>query len=265
MNKPALLIDLDGTMYHGGHRISGADRLIEQLRELRIPYQFLTNNSSRTPEAVAEHLTRMGIDAQPDDVYTSGQAAARYITGLGAGKRVAMIGEHGLATALTESGLKLCDESPDYVVQGIDREWTYAKLLRTVRLIMNGVPYILTNPDLLVPSDDGMIPGAGTISASIQAATGVRPVIIGKPAATMVADAARKLGATLDQTIVIGDNMRTDIGAGHAAGVQTILVMTGVTTPDNYDSLRLELGYEPTRICADLHDLAEYISGAFGQ
>lgn len=264
MNKPALLIDLDGTMYHGRHRIAGADHFIQRLREHGIPYQFITNNSSRTPAAVAEHLRRMGIEAEAYDVYTSGQAAARYIAGLGAGRRVAMIGEHGLATALTESGLELCDESPDFVVQGIDREWTYAKLLRTVRHIMNGVPYILTNPDLLVPSDDGLIPGAGTISASIQAATGVHPVIIGKPAATMVIDAVEKLGAALDQAIVIGDNMRTDIGAGQAAGVRTILVMTGVTTPDNYDSFRIECGYEPTVICDDLQELTEYICGQFG-
>lgn len=150
-----LLIDLDGTLYHGNHRIPGADELIRSLKQRRIPYMFVTNNSSRTAEGVAKHLNEMGIEARPEEVCTSSLAAAEYIAGESPGASVAMLGEEGLRQALSGAGLHIVDENPQYVVQGIDRSFTYESLAKAVQWIRGGAKYVLTNPDLLLPSDHG--------------------------------------------------------------------------------------------------------------
>ncbi|GAB6990080.1 TIGR01457 family HAD-type hydrolase [Paenibacillus pini] len=250
-----LLIDLDGTLYHGKHMISGADILIHQLKEHQIPYAFVTNNSSKTPIDVASHLCSMGIPATPEDVCTSSLAAARYIAEESPGARVAMLGEDGLRNALISAGLKLVTDSPQYVVQGIDRSFNYQSLAGAVRWIREGATYILTNPDLQLPSDDGLVPGAGSLSASIQAASGVEPIVIGKPASHLMNYALERLHLTPTQAIVIGDNMRTDIAAGAAAGCETVLVLTGLTTKDNMQSHIDAAGVSPNHVCTDLQEL----------
>ena len=146
--KPkGLLIDLDGTLYHGRYRIEGADLLIERLKEMQIPFLYVTNNSSRTPEQVAAHLMEMGIPALPEEVCTSSWCA-KYIAEESPGARVAMLGEEGLREALLSAGLNIVEQSPEYVIQGIDRSFHYEKLTRAVRWIQEGAASILTNPDL---------------------------------------------------------------------------------------------------------------------
>lgn len=161
----AYLIDLDGTLYHGRHRIEGADQLIRTLQELGKPYLFVTNNSSRTPQGVADHLNGMGIPADASQVCTSAVAAAEYVAEESPGAKVACIGEAGLLEAIEEAGLQLTEDVPDYVIQGIDREFSYHKLTKALRWINAGSKFIMTNPDLRLPSDDGLTPGAGTIGA----------------------------------------------------------------------------------------------------
>lgn len=269
MNKrDALLIDLDGTVYRGKTMIPYADRFVKQLKQDGVPYLFVTNNSSRTPEAVAEHLREMGIDASAEDVYTAAQAAAQYIAEHQPGARIALIGETGLDTALRAAGLNVLEmgaEQPDYVVQGIDRSFSYGKLAHAVRAIREGAAYVLTNPDLLLPTDEGLVPGAGTLSASIRAASGVEPVIIGKPSNIIMRYAMERLGSDAKHTIVIGDNMLTDIAAGYAADCRTVLVMTGITTEDNYRAMAEQAGCEPDVTCADLEALSVYISETIRQ
>lgn len=255
-----LLIDLDGTLYHGKHMISGADTLINTLKELHIPYLFVTNNSSRTAEDVAEVLNGMGIQAAPSDVCTSSQAAAKYIATESPGARVAVLGEHGLRHALSEAGLQEVESSPQYVVQGIDRSFTYHSLSAAIGWISEGAQYILTNPDLLLPSDDGQIPGAGTIAAAIEAGSGVKPIVIGKPSSHLMTYATDILGMEATDVIVIGDNMRTDIAAGAAAGCETVLVLTGITTENNLQQHIQSTGVEPDVIFKDLHELLNFLS-----
>lgn len=255
----ALLIDLDGTLYHGNRMIQGADSLIKGLEDAAIPYLFVTNNSSRTPGEVAAHLQSMGIPAREEQVCTSAVAAAEYIAGLKPGCSVAPIGEHGLVSALKEAGLVIDTQSPDYVVQGIDRSFTYETLTRAARWIARGADYILTNPDLMLPSQDGLMPGAGTISASIQAASGVKPVTIGKPSGIIMKYAIDRLGLDQQDVAVIGDNMLTDISAGAHAGCGTILVLTGVTNKENLESYIISSGVQPDMICETLEDLRELI------
>lgn len=256
MFKPkGLLIDLDGTLYHGRLRIEGADLLIKRLKQLQIPFLFVTNNSSRTPEQVAKHLMDMGIPAVPEEVCTSSLAAAQYIAEESPGAKVAMLGEVGLREALRSAGLNIVQEDPDYVIQGIDRAFDYNKLTRAVRWIQEGAVSILTNPDLLLPSDDGLVPGAGSLGAAIEAASGVKPTIIGKPSSIVMKYASEQIGLAPEDTCVIGDNIRTDIAAGVHAGCKTVLVMTGITTQLNMEAHIQETGVSPDFVCQDLDEV----------
>ncbi|WP_074048642.1 TIGR01457 family HAD-type hydrolase [Paenibacillus ihumii] len=261
-NWRAYLIDLDGTMYHGSRMISGADQLINAMKYHHIPYLFVTNNSSRTPDDVAEHLRQMGIPAEAKDVCTSAVAAAEYIANMQPGAPVAPIGEHGLIEALKQAGLSIDTERPEFVVQGIDRSFSYEKLAQAANWIRNGARYVLTNPDLLLPGQDGLMPGAGTISASIAAASGVNPVIIGKPSKILMKHAIDRLGVRPDETAVIGDNMHTDISAGAHAGCGTILALTGVTNRDNLAELMEKTGVRPHIICDDLTEVRSLVVGS---
>lgn len=255
-----LLIDLDGTIYHGSSRIEGADRFIAYLRESGMPYRYVTNNSASSPVAVAERLTRMGIPAAADEVCTSAQAAAVYVAQRYPEASVFVIGEAGLQEELEGAGLRLDDQAPDVVVQGIDRSVTYDRIAQAANFIRAGADYILTNPDLLVPSTDGLIPGAGSISAMLRAASGKAPHLIGKPSPVLMNYALERLGLGSDDTCVIGDNLATDIAAGLSAGCSTLLVLTGLTTKDNYESYAESAGLRPDGICETLDQLIAVIS-----
>ncbi|MFC4809514.1 TIGR01457 family HAD-type hydrolase [Paenibacillus sp. GCM10023250] len=254
-----LLIDLDGTMYHGGRMIPGADEFVRMLKTEAVRYLFVTNNSSATPAVVAERLNGMGIPAEPGDVCTSAQAAAAYIAERQPGARVHAIGEAGLLAALEERGMRLVEEDPELVVQGIDRSFTYEKAAAAVRHIRGGAPYILTNPDLLVPAEHGLVPGAGSIAAMLRAASGAEPVVIGKPSPIGMRFALDRLGLAPDETWVIGDNPATDIAAGKSVGCPTVLVLTGLATADNYKELLASADCEANEVIDDLHRLREWL------
>lgn len=256
---PGFIIDLDGTMYAGKNPIPHADEFIRTLRKNGWPYLFLTNNSSRAPERVAQHLTALtGIEASGGDVLTSATASARYIAERKQGKRVYCVGEEGLMQALTEMGLELTEEEcPDYVVQGIDRAFTYRKLELAVRHIRSGAVFIQTNPDHLLPTERGPIPGAGSIAAAIKLASQTEPIIIGKPSRIITDYAIEQIGLPRGDIWMIGDNIRTDIGAGIAAGCKTALVLTGLATPDNCEALIRESGIAPDAVCRNLTELLE--------
>ncbi|WP_223066257.1 TIGR01457 family HAD-type hydrolase [Paenibacillus caui] len=257
----AFLIDLDGTMYHGSRMVPGADQLIAEMNKQGIPFLFVTNNSSRTPGDVARSLVEMGIPAKEEQVCTSAVGAARYLADKDPGATVAVIGETGLVSALEEAGLRITEQDPDYVVQGIDRHFNYETLRKAAGWIAAGATYILTNPDLLLPGSNGLMPGAGTLSAAIQAATGVVPITIGKPESILMLQAIERLGLAADQVAVIGDNMLTDISAGAHAGCGTILTLTGVTTEQNLEHYKEKTGIVPDVICSDLQELMLWITG----
>lgn len=252
-----LFIDLDGTLYHGHERIEGADRLIRYLRHNKIPYLYVTNNSSATPEEVADRLSAMGIPATADDVCTSAQAAAGYIADQSPGASVFVIGETGLVTALHAAGLRLAEDSPDYVVQGIDRALTYERVARAVAFIRGGAGSVMTNPDLLLPTEGGLMPGAGSIGAMVQAASGVKPVLIGKPSDVLMNYALERLGVRADETWVVGDNIATDIAAGIAAGCGTVLVLTGLTNAGNMAHYAEAAGCRPDLVIEHLDALID--------
>lgn len=259
-----LLLDLDGTVYHGTKRIEGADRLIQFLRERQLPYRFVTNNSSVSPEAVAERLNTMGIAAEASDVCTSAQASAQYIAQSKPGASVFIVGETGLFEAAKQAGLHLTEEHPDFVLQGIDRQLSYERLTTAVRSIHQGAEYVLTNPDLLLPGEGGLFPGAGSIGAMLKAAGGKEPVLIGKPSKILMDYSLRDIGLAAEETWVIGDNLATDIAAGRASNCGTILVLTGLTNSDNYEDYASKAGCKPDMICGNLDELISYIQSSIG-
>lgn len=265
--EPAMrgfLIDLDGTLYHGTRMIEGADRLLADMRERGLPFRFVTNNSTASPADVAARLRKMGIEADEREVCTSAGSAARYIAERKPGASVFVIGESGLLQAAEEAGLNLSGERPDFVIQGMDRRLTYDKMAEAVRYIHQGAVYVLTNPDLLLPAEGGLLPGAGSIAAMLRAAGGQEPVVIGKPSAELMNFSLESLGLKAEDTWVIGDNLATDIAAGKAAGCGTALVLTGLTTKDNYERYAKEAGCEPDLIFDDLDGLRSYISTRIG-
>ncbi|GIP31219.1 HAD-IIA family hydrolase [Paenibacillus sp. J2TS4] len=253
---PGFIIDLDGTMYAGTRPIPGAAEFIGRLKQEGHPFIYATNNSSKRPEQVAEHLHAVaGVEACPTEVLTSAQAAARYIADRQPGARVFVIGEDGLVHAAGEAGLIVTEERPDFVVQGIDRRFSYAKLEAAVRHIKSGAAYVLTNPDHLLPGEGGFHPGAGALAAAIRTASEAEPIVIGKPSPILLGMAVARLGLPASEAWVVGDNLRTDIAGGRAAGCRTALVLTGLATPDHADELIARSGVQPDLICRDLPEL----------
>jgi 4-nitrophenyl phosphatase len=254
-----LLIDLDGTLYRGHHCLPFASEWISVLRRAEIPFLFVTNNSARTPEQVAEHLNGMGIAANVNEVMTSAMATAAYIRANHLGKRVYVIGEEGLKQAMVREGLTLCESEAevDVVVSGLDRKITYEKYTIAVRAILNGAKYVMTNPDQLLPSEDGFLPGSGSLAAVIRTATGAQPVIIGKPSSILMQAALDRLALRADQAWAVGDHVLTDIAAAHATGMPSILLLTGVATKENLATWYEQTEARPDLIFEDLQPLLE--------
>lgn len=237
------LIDLDGTMYRGTEVIKEAAEFVQRLISFNIPYLYVTNNSTKTPEQVADKLNQFQIPAKPEEVFTSAMASANYIKEQNSKANVYMIGETGLHTALNEKGLTIITEqsdSVDYVVVGLDQQISYEKLTLACLAIRNGASYIITNGDTALPTERGMLPGNGAIASVISVSTQQKPVVIGKPESIIVEQAIKILGVPKEETIMVGDNYHTDIMAGVNANIDTLLVHTGVTTQKdllNYDIL----------------------------
>ena len=266
---PGFIIDLDGTLYAGTKPIAEAAPFIQYLVDCKYPYLFVTNNSSRRPEEVARHILEVtGIPADSQDILTSAQAAAAYIVENIPGKKVFMIGEDGLEHALLSAGLQLVtgpDDKPDVVVQGIDRHFSYAKLALASRWLWDGAVFIATNPDQQLPSEHGLTPGSGSLTAAIEAASQVKPIIIGKPSEIIMRYAINRLGRTANDIWVVGDNLRTDIGGGVAANCKTAWVRSGVGAHLAADELIKATGIHPEVTCTDLYQLSCIITTRYGQ
>lgn len=232
------LIDLDGTMYKGTERIEAASDFVKKLQENGIPYLFVTNNSSRTPAQVAEKLNGFDIPAEERLVFTTSQATANYIYEQKKDASVFVIGEEGLQTAIKEKGLPFAEEDADFVVIGIDRAISYEKLSIACLAVRNGATFISTNGDIAIPTERGLLPGNGSLTAVITVSTQTTPIFIGKPESIIMEQALKVLGTPKDETLMVGDYYDTDILAGMNAGMATLLVHTGVTTKEmltNYD------------------------------
>ena len=253
----ALIIDIDGTLWRGSRPMPGLVRLFDLLHRYEIAFTIVTNNTVKTPAQVRQKLAQFGVTVPPAHVLTAATATAIYLSqNFKPGSSMYMIGESGLRQALQEQGFTILD-GPDQpagvVVVGGDRALTYQKLKDAIQLIQRGADFVGTNPDLLVPAEDGLAPEAGTTLAAIQAATGIRPTIVGKPEHILFDLAVERLGCPPSQIAVLGDRLETDILGGQRAGLQTILVTTGV---DNEHSIP-QKGIYPALVVSHLDELID--------
>ncbi|EAR63888.1 YutF [Bacillus sp. NRRL B-14911] len=226
------LIDLDGTMYRGTELIQEAADFVKKLKERGIPYLFVTNNSSRTPQQVAAKLRDFDIPAEEEQVFTTSMATASFIAEEKKDASVYVIGEEGIRTAIEDEGLSFANEDADYVVVGIDRSINYEKLAIGCLAVRRGAKFISTNGDIALPTERGFLPGNGSITSVITVSTQTEPLFIGKPESIIMEQALKVIGTSKDETLMVGDNYDTDILAGMNAGMDTLLVHTGVTTKE---------------------------------
>jgi glycerol-1-phosphatase len=225
-----VLLDLDGVVYIGPAAVPGAAEALERVRAKGVRTAFVTNNASRPPGTVAAHLRELGVEAADDDVVNSAQAASALLARrFPPGSPVLVVGGEGLYRALEAVGLKpvaAVDDGPVAVVQGFGPDVGWRLLAEGSRAVRSGLPWIATNTDLTVPTPYGPAPGNGTLVAAVAAATGVEPEVAGKPQPTLFHEAAHRYGA--DRPLVVGDRLDTDLEGARAAGMDGILVLTGV-------------------------------------
>jgi len=226
----AFLSDMDGVIYRGATLIPGARTFVERLRALGAPFLFLTNHSGVTPEDLMAKLEDLGIPGlEPRHFLTAARTAALFVSRQHPGARVHVLGEPALGAELAAAGLVITDRNPDYVVAGKTRDFDFDRLKRAATFLSAGARFIGTNPDKADPVEDGLEPAAGAILAALEAATGKKPFVVGKPNALMMLIARQQLGSHSSETVMIGDRMDTDIVAGLEAGMTTCLMLSGVT------------------------------------
>jgi 5'-nucleotidase len=245
-------MDMDGVLVHEETAIPGADRFLARLRELELPFLVLTNNSIYTRRDLAARLRASGLDVPEGSIFTSALATASFLQDQRPGGSAFVIGEAGLTTALHEAGYTLTERNPDYVVLGETRIYSFGRITQAIRLIVNGARFIATNPDPTGPSTEGPLPATGSVAALISRATEVEPYFVGKPNPLMMRSALNTLEAHSETTAMIGDRMDTDVVSGLEAGLETILVLSGVTTRGEAE----RFPYRPSRIVDSVADIA---------
>lgn len=224
-----IISDLDGVAYRGDAPIPSAVQAFAAWAEAGLPYAFVTNNSTKSADEFAEKLSGMGIPTRPEQVITTAAAAAaELMRRLPPPARVLVIGAASLRRSVEAQGYILAEKDVAAVVAGLDRGFTFARLELAQAALLSGALFIGTNPDGMLPHGAGYEPGAGSILKAIETASGVAPLIIGKPEPTLLTLALNFLGTPPGQTLMVGDQVNTDILAGKAAGLPTVLVMTGV-------------------------------------
>lgn len=225
------LLDMDGTFYLGGRLIEGSLSFIERVRASGRDFLFLTNNSSRNAAHYVKKLAGMGLAVPREKVLTSGQATGELVAARYAGLRAFVLGNDFLRAELSQAGVPLDDERPDYVIVGYDTTLTYQTMTAACDFVRAGLPYVATHPDFNCPTETGFAPDIGAIMAFIEASTGRRPdLIVGKPHAGIVEAALRRTGLPREALAMVGDRLYTDIETGLRHGMTSILVMTGETT-----------------------------------
>jgi NagD protein len=246
------LIDMDGVLVRGSQPVPGANEFIRRLREASAKFLVLTNNPLYTARDLAARLERIGLEVPAESIYTSAMATAQFLHDQHPRGSAYILGDSGLSSALHDAGYIITEHDPDYVVVGETTSLSYERITTAVRLVAGGARFVATNPDVAGPGDGGIVPACGAIAALISAATGVRPYFVGKPNPLMMRTALRTLNAHSEESVMVGDRMDTDIIGGTESGLQTILVLTGVTRREDV----ARFPYSPTQI---LESVAEIV------
>ncbi|MBV8431668.1 MAG: HAD family hydrolase [Solirubrobacterales bacterium] len=247
------LMDIDGVLVREEQAVPGADRFVARLRELEIPFLLLTNNSIYTRRDLAARLRVSGIEVPEEAIWTSALTTARFLESQRPGGTAFVIGEAGLTTALHSAGYTMTEVSPDYVVLGETRTYSFERITRAIRLISAGARFIATNPDTTGPTPEGPLPATGSVAALISRATGHEPYFVGKPNPLMMRSALNAIDAHSESSAMIGDRMDTDVVSGLEAGMETILVLSGLTTREQAE----RFPYRASRIIDSVADLID--------
>ena len=247
------LTDMDGVLVHENNALPGAAALLQQWRDRGNPFLVLTNNSIFTPRDLSARLRASGLDVPEEFLWTSALATADFLASQMPGGSAFVIGEAGITTALHEAGFIMTESSPDYVVVGETRNYSFDAITKAIRLIGSGSRFIVTNPDATGPSADGPLPATGAVAALISKATGKEPYVVGKPNPMMFRSAMNKIGAHSENTGMIGDRMDTDIVAGIEAGLHTILVLSGISDPAEME----RYPFRPDEVLQGVHELID--------
>ncbi len=245
------LTDMDGVLVSGRTMIPGADQFIEKFKARDAEYLVLTNNSLYTPRDLAHRLSITGLHIPPERIFTSAMATARFLRAQKPDGTAFVIGESGLADAIHSVGFVITDHNPDYVVLGETNTYNFELITQAIRLVAEGAHFIATNPDPSGPTEKGIVPACGAMAALIEKASGFSPFFVGKPNPLMMRVALNYLDVHSEDTIMVGDRMDTDIIAGVEAGMETILVLTGVTRREDV----ARYPYQPTHIIESVADI----------
>jgi NagD protein len=245
------LMDMDGVLVREEHAIPGAGEFIQKLKENGTPFLVLTNNSTYTRRDLAARLRSSGLEVPEDAIWTSALATAGFLHDQRPDGTAFVIGETGLTTAIHQVGYTLTDRNPDYVVLGETRTYSFERITQAIRLVERGARFIATNPDPTGPSNEGPLPATGSVAALISHATNVAPYFVGKPNPLMMRSALNAIDAHSESTAMIGDRMDTDVVAGLEAGLETVLVLTGVSTRESAE----RFPYRASRIVDSVADL----------
>ena len=249
--KRGFISDMDGVLYHGNNLLSGVPEFVNWLIENEKEFIFLTNSSERTPQELSRKLKRMGLDVSAEHFYTSALATAEFLAAQNPGCSAYVIGEAGLVNALYDEEIDMNDVNPEYVIVGDTRTYNFEKIEKAIALVNKGAKLIGTNPDITGPTENGIMPATGALISPIEIATGKKAYFVGKPNPLMVRHAHKALSCHAEGTVFIGDRMDTDIISGLESLIDTVLVLSGVTTED----MIKEFPYRPTYVMNGVGDI----------
>ena len=250
--KKGFIIDMDGVIYHGNRLLPGAKEFVEWLYREEKEFLFLTNSSRYTPKELQKKLEWMGLDVDQSHLYTSALATAAFISTQTPEATAYAVGEHGLQNALYDAGITVNEIHPDYVIIGEADNYCYDHIVKATKFVNDGARLIGTNYDLTGPVEGGIVPACRALMAPIELATGKQAYYVGKPNALMMRTGLRILGVHSEDAAIIGDRMDTDIVAGSESGLDTVLVLSGVTAPGMIE----EFPYRPRLVCNGIGDIA---------
>ncbi len=233
--KHGFICDMDGVIYHGNIILDGVREFVNWLIENNKKFVFLTNSPEKTPHELSMKLDRMGLKVDPDHFYTSAMATAAFLASQKPGCTAYVIGEAALSKALYDQKIYMNDVNPDYVVVGETRSYNFEKIEKAIELVRKGAKLIGTNPDITGPTEKGIMPATGSLVAPIEISTGKKAYFIGKPNPLMLRHGLSKLGCHSGDIAFVGDRMDTDIIAGIESNVDTVLVLSGVTSLEDID------------------------------
>lgn len=258
MSVKGLIVDLDGSVYVGDKPIEGVPEAIEKLRRRGIRILFLTNNATKTPQEYLQKLENMGIRVTLQDILTSSVIAASYIKQVYGPSKVYVVGTKALEKVLRSYGHEVVESGSSIVVAGLDFDFNYQKLSRALREIRRGAKFIATNRDATIPIDGDIMPGAGSIVKAIEVASGVKPVVVGKPSKIAIRESLKRLKLRPEEVLVVGDRLETDIKMGRRFKCLTALVLTGVTKDVVFSTLPEQL--KPHLVIKSLAELPTVIN-----